>query len=114
MIAVFANLLLLLYGAPIVLSAACVIGENRQWPNLPRIAHAAVRFGMLAVLLGAVGMTAGVLATHNASAAPGLSAAEISSLRAKGFTEAGYALFFGLFAGLPGIYMGRRVLKDRR
>ncbi len=114
MIAVLANLLLLLYGAPIVLSAACIIGENRQWPNLPRIGHAAVRFGSLAILLGAVGMTAGIFATQSASAAPGLTADQIASLRTSGFTDAAYALFFGMFAGLPGIYMGRRVQRDRR
>ncbi|MGE0322028.1 MAG: hypothetical protein AB7K71_31650 [Polyangiaceae bacterium] len=98
--------------APILATTLCIIGTNRDWKEVPRIAKTAIRLGFVAIALGLIGAISGVIATQQATQAPGLSPTDIAILRSNGYPEAAYSFFFGLLAGLPGVIVGRNTLKQ--
>ncbi|MCA9647126.1 MAG: hypothetical protein H6718_11055 [Polyangiaceae bacterium] len=104
--------LLVVMAAPILATTLCIIGTNREWKDLPRIAKTAIRLGFLAIALGLLGTLSGVMATYQATQAPGLTPTDIARLSSNGYPEAVYNLFFGLLAGLPGVIVGRNTLKQ--
>ncbi len=109
---VAAVVLLLPYGAPILATTLCIIGSNRDWVGLPRIAKAAVWLGAGVIALSLIACVASLVSTQQALQAPGLDPASAAKISAVGYPEAAYNLLFGLLAGLPGVLIGRNTLKQ--
>lgn len=103
--------LLVVMCSPILATTLCIIGGNRGWQRLPRIAKSAISLGCVAIGLGVIGAISGVIATLAAIQAPGLTPTDIAVLKTNGYPEAASSLFLGLIAGLPGVVVGRNTLE---
>lgn len=103
--------LLVVMCAPILATTLCIIGQNRGWERLSRLASAAISLGFVAIGLGLIGAVSGVVATFQATQAPGLTPTDIAVLKSNGYPEAASSLFLGLIAGLPGVVVGRNTLR---